>query len=267
MSAVAARVRAPAKLTLSLAVVGVRPDGYHELRSEMVTVDLCDVVELAEGDGLVVVDEGVRPSGLGAVAAAAGRVVPGTVAPPTPGRPNLVERALRAVGRTAAVTLRKRIPVGGGLGGGSADAAAVLRWAGCTDPGVAAGLGADVPFCVVGGRAMVEGIGERVSPLPFEERTFTLCVPPLAVDTAAAYRAWDRIGGEGLNELTAAALAVEPRLAAWRDAFAAVAGAEPVLAGSGSTWWVEGGCPAGHVEVGGEVAPLLGVRTVPAGWG
>ena len=71
-------------------------------------------------------------------------------------------RALDACGRRAAVRLTKRIPVGGGLGGGSADAAAVLRWAGCADVSVAADLGADVPFCVAGGRARVEGIGERV---------------------------------------------------------------------------------------------------------
>ena len=63
---------------------------------------------------------------------------------------NLVARALGAVGRTARVRLVKRIPVGGGLGGGSSDAAAVLRWAGCADLAVALRLGSDVPFCVVG---------------------------------------------------------------------------------------------------------------------
>ena len=73
----------------------------------------------------------------------------------------------------------KRIPPGGGLGGGSADAAAVLRWAGVDDLAAAAALGADVPFCLVGGRARVRGIGEVVEPLPFVDRTVTLVMPPL----------------------------------------------------------------------------------------
>ncbi len=98
---------------------------------------------------------------------------------------NLVRRALRAVGRSAAVHVDKHIPPGAGLGGGSADAAAVLRWAGCDDLELAAGLGADVPFCVRGGRARVGGIGEVVEPLPFVDLTFTLCTPPLGVLDAA----------------------------------------------------------------------------------
>ena len=69
------------------------------------------------------------------------------------GRSNLVSRALRLVRRRAAVHIHKALPHGGGLGGGSADAAAVLRWAGFDDPARAVELGSDVPFCLVGGRA------------------------------------------------------------------------------------------------------------------
>ena len=122
---------------------------------------------------------------------------------------NLVVRALPAVGRTAHVTVDKRIPAGAGLGGGSADAAAVLRWAGVDDLDVAVRLGADVPFCLVGGRARVTGIGEVVEPLPFEERTFTLLTPPVHCSTPAVYRAWDDLGGptaDGPNDLEPAAL-------------------------------------------------------------
>ena len=104
-------------------------------------------------------------------------------------------RALRAVGRRAHVRLEKHIPVGGGLGGGSSDAAAVLRWAGVDDLAVAAGLGADVPFCVRGGRARVTGIGEVLDPLPFVARTFTLVVPPFGCSTPAVYHQWDALGG------------------------------------------------------------------------
>jgi 4-diphosphocytidyl-2-C-methyl-D-erythritol kinase len=159
------------------------------------------------------------------------------------GDSNLIRRALKAVGRSASVRLRKNIPVGGGLGGGSADAAAVLRWAGVGDLAVAASLGADVPFCLVGGRARVGGIGEVVEPLAFESRSFTLLTPPLFVSTPAVYRAWDELGGpvgDGPNDLEAAALVVEPTLAVWRDRLGEATGQTPVLAGSGSTWFVEG---------------------------
>jgi 4-diphosphocytidyl-2-C-methyl-D-erythritol kinase len=255
------RLVAPAKLTVSLQVTGVRPDGYHELLAEMVTLSLADELQMDPGgSGLAVeVEPGVRADGL-----------------PGPGQ-NLVERALAATDRRAGVRLTKRIPSGGGLGGGSADAAAVLRWAGCADPGVAVRLGADVPFCLVGGRARVEGVGEVVTPLPFEPREYLLVLPPFGVETARVYRAWDEDPRhEGPNALTAAALAVEPRLAAWRDALGEWSGREPVLAGSGSTWFVERGsagrAEAGAVDiphglrVGTETAALVRARTVPAGW-
>jgi len=139
------------------------------------------------------------------------------------------------------VRLVKRVPAGAGLGGGSSDAAAVLRWAGVADPGVAARLGADVPFCVVGGRALVSGIGELVEPLGFEAFTAVLVTPALPVSTPEVYLAWDSLGGpheEHGNDLEPAALVVEPRLAWWRDLVAAVAGERPSLAGSGGTWYV-----------------------------
>ncbi|HEX3539215.1 MAG TPA: 4-(cytidine 5'-diphospho)-2-C-methyl-D-erythritol kinase [Acidimicrobiales bacterium] len=212
-----------AKLTLSLRVTGVRADGYHLLDSEMVTLSLADELEFSSGDGLEVV--GNAPAGL-----------------PLDGT-NLIARALAAVGRRAHIRVRKLIPLGGGLGGGSADAAAVLRWAGVADLAVAASLGGDVPFCLVGGRARVCGVGEEVTPLPFEARTFTLLSPPVAVSTVAVYRAWDALGGptaEGSNDLEPAALAVEPRLARWRDELGERTGQIPRLAGSGATWFVEG---------------------------
>ncbi|MEA2702880.1 MAG: 4-diphosphocytidyl-2-C-methyl-D-erythritol kinase, partial [Actinomycetota bacterium] len=154
-------MRAPAKLTISLRVTGTRPDGLHLIDGEMVTLELADELEFSDGDGLEV---------LGA-----------TGLPVLADDDNLVRRALRAVGRTAQVRLTKRIPAGAGLGGGSADAAAVLRWAGCDDIALAASLGADVPFCLVGGRARVTGIGEVLEPLAPVERTFTLLTPPFGV--------------------------------------------------------------------------------------
>jgi 4-diphosphocytidyl-2-C-methyl-D-erythritol kinase len=142
--------------------------------------------------------------------------------------------------------LDKHIPTGGGLGGGSADAAAVLRWAGVDDVATAVALGADVPFCLAGGRARVRGIGEVVDPLPFDEvagQVYTLLVPPVHVSTVEVYRVWDRLGGpagDHGNDLEPAALAVAPELARWRDRLGHSTGENPRLAGSGATWFVPG---------------------------
>jgi 4-diphosphocytidyl-2-C-methyl-D-erythritol kinase len=166
----------------------------------------------------------------------------------TGGGDNLVAKALRLAGRRAFVRLHKRIPAGAGLGGGSADAAAILRWAGYRDLEGAASIGADVPFCLVGGRARVRGIGEVVEPLPFEPATFTLLTPPVMCSTPAVYRAWDELGGpsgDHDNDLEPAALVVAPELARVRDELGAVAGVRPRLAGSGSTWFVPGSFPGG----------------------
>jgi 4-diphosphocytidyl-2-C-methyl-D-erythritol kinase len=225
-------VLAPAKLTRSLRITGVRPDGYHLIDAEMVSIDLADSLAFSPGDGLALVN--------------AARDVPLDDT-------NLVRRALSAARRTVHVEVTKRIPSGAGLGGGSADAAAALRWAGVTDLALAATLGADVPFCLVGGRARVTGAGEQVDPLPFEAGIFTLLTPPLHCSTAAVYRAWDDLGGprsDTPNDLEPAALAVEPELARWRDVLGEATGEVPVLAGSGSTWFVEGDFPGdGRVVV------------------
>jgi 4-diphosphocytidyl-2-C-methyl-D-erythritol kinase len=261
-------VTAPAKLTVSLRVTGVRADGYHLLESEMVTLDLTDTLVIdPEGEfGLEVVPDwpggttGWRDLDVGSTG------------------DNLVSRALAALGRTAHVRLVKRIPPGAGLGGGSADAAAVLRWAGCTDLAIATQLGADVPFCLSGGRARVSGIGDEVVPLPFEDRSYLLVFPPFGVDTAAVYRAWDRLdaagrqsdGGPTGNGLEAAAVEVEPRLTDWKRALEVATGRTAHLAGSGSTWFVEGTPVDFGVELeaglwlGGEQAPLVATRTTPA---
>lgn len=232
-------VHAPAKLTRTLRVTGVRDDGYHRIDAEMVSLDLADELTFGEGEGLTL--DGPEGRGLSA------------------GADNLVAKALLAVDRSASVRVHKRIPAGGGLGGGSADAAAVLRWAGVSDLDVAVRLGADVPFCLRGGRARVRGIGEVLDTLPFEALTFTVSTPPdIRCDTAAVYRAWDDLGGptaDGPNDLEPAALVVAPGLAAFRDAFGDATGETPVLAGSGSTWFVPGAHPGpGRIIV----------RTVPA---
>lgn len=239
------RVEAAAKLTLTLRIVGVRADGYHLLDAEMVSVDLVDRLTIdPTGSGISVT--GPYAAGV-----------------PTDHR-NLVARALDVGRRTARVTIDKQIPHGGGLGGGSTDAAAVLRWCGVTDPEVAARIGADVPFCLEGGRARVRGIGELIEPLPHVLRTITLVIPPLQVSTPAAYRAWDELGGPtgaGDNDLEPAAIAVEPRLAWWRDTIGELTGATPVLAGSGATWMVHGKHDDALVALHDEGARVVTTRT------
>ena len=217
-------VRAHAKLTWSLCITGVRADGYHLIDAEMSTLDLHDVLTLDPSR------TGIDVTG------------PYAAGVPIDDR-NLVVPALRFAGRHAHVTVDKRIPHGGGLGGGSADAAAVLRWAGVHDVASTAAIGADVPFCLIGGRARVGGIGEVVEPLPHVDRVVSLVIPPLEVNTPAVYRAWDELGGptgSNGNDLEPAALHVVPERTAWRDRIGETCGTRPLLAGSGATWFVEG---------------------------
>ncbi len=236
---------APAKLTWTLEITGRRDAGLHELRCEMTTLSLHDRLVIDESADYL-------------------KVFSPFVAPVLADEANLVARALRVVQRRAGVTIEKRIPVGGGLGGGSADAAAILRWAGGVADEVALALGSDVPFCQRGGRALVEGCGERLTPLDFQARDVTLFMTEFAVSTANCYRAYDELrdGGwspGGLNHLEEPAGVVEPRLRASLAWLRAEYGDDVQLAGSGSTMFlgrhlapeaprrVEG--PAGPIQV------------------
>lgn len=225
---------AHAKLTLSLRVTGVRDDGYHLIDAEMVSLDLADELTIspvdADADAAITVD---------------GHFADGV---PTDSA-NLVMKAMRVSSHFARVNITKNIPNGGGLGGGSSDAAAYLRAVGITDLAAASRIGADVPFCVVGGRARVRGIGEIVDPLPHVDRDITLVIPPLHVSTPLAYSTWDDLGGPHdesrplFNDLERAAIHVRPELAQWKSSISTAAGTEPTLAGSGATWFLLGHFP------------------------
>lgn len=223
---------APAKLTVSLRLTGLRDDGMHLIDAEMVSVDLFDTLTITDGDG-VFMD--------GPAAGALRGRTDGT---------DLVSAALALVARSVRVDVHKEIPAGAGLGGGSSDAAAILRWAGFDDVEAAAQLGADVAFCLTGRRARVRGIGEVLDPLAPVERTFTLLIPPVHCSTPRVYRQWDEMGGPTAsvdawepNDLTSAAVAAYPEIAEWRDRLHHDTGARARLAGSGSTWFVEGDFP------------------------
>jgi 4-diphosphocytidyl-2-C-methyl-D-erythritol kinase len=180
------RVRIPAKINLHLQVLGTRPDGYHELRTLLQSVDLFDEL-VAEEAPEGTLELSVEP--------------PGEV---TDGDDNLVLRAARSLRRIsgrqcgARIELSKRIPVGGGLGGGSADAAAALvlldrLWSlgldGLTLYETAAGLGSDVPFFLEGGLALGVGRGDEVYPLPdIGPLGVIVATPGIQIVTADVYR-------------------------------------------------------------------------------
>ena len=218
-------LEAPAKLTLSLRITGVRNDGYHTIDAEMVALSLTDIVHITPSDAIRISASGPFSDGI-----------------PTD-ESNLVHKALTLVQRTADVRLEKNIPHGGGLGGGSTDAAAVLRWAEFSQSAEAVKLGADVAFSLFGGRARVSGIGEIIEPLPHIERDITLFVPPIHVSTPLVYKTWDQLGGptgDQENDLEPAAIAAVPELGIWRDLIQDSFGIRPHLAGSGATWFAYG---------------------------
>jgi 4-diphosphocytidyl-2-C-methyl-D-erythritol kinase len=172
-------VQAPAKINLTLEILARRDDGYHAVRSVMVPIDLRDELTFVPAPAFAFACD-----------------------PPALGDDNLVVRAFERIGLAQApiaVALRKQIPVGAGLGGGSSDAAAVLRAAMRGDFGTlpprdwvadARALGSDVPFFLVDGPALVEGTGERVTALGSSPPWWVVVVmPPVAVATGSAYGA------------------------------------------------------------------------------
>lgn len=185
---------AHAKINLALDITGRRADGLHELDTIMQSVSLADEVELVKAPGT---DIAVRCEG-----AVSGGVLP-------QGERNIAYRAARAYFQAAgfpaegvSISIRKRIPTQAGLGGGSADAAAVLEGMARLFPAelspeelLKAGVlvGADVPFCLTGGCLRARGIGERLSPLPpLPDCAVLIAKPEGGVSTAAAYAAYDR---------------------------------------------------------------------------
>jgi len=198
---------APAKINRELKVGGFRSDGYHEIRSRVVAIDLADVIEVEAGEGdLVLLCTGLPvPSAESNLLVRAGRALANHL-----GRP-----------AEAAIRLEKKIPVGAGLGGGSSDAARALAllarlWdARLTDDdlrAIAASLGSDVPFFLVGGEAEVTGRGEQVTPLPDSEPSDLLVlVPPFPLSTADVYAAHRRLqsGSPSDNGRIPAALEVD----------------------------------------------------------
>lgn len=218
---------APAKLNLFLHVVGRRADGYHLLQTVFRFIDLADTLRFEpRGDGHVVL---------------------ATPMPGVPDEQNLIVRAaleLRKLGagtaaeRGVTIHLEKRIPQGGGLGGGSSDAATTLLalnhlW-GCDLPRdrlreIGLALGADVPVFIHGRNCFAEGVGERFADVAVPDEWYLLTMPDVAVPTAAIFRSpalrrdtpavapADWRPGAGHNDLEPVACALYPEVARHLD--------------------------------------------------
>ena len=193
------RLKAFAKVNYALDVLGLRADGYHEVSTVMQSISLADELELRRAAGGF--DLSLEPEEV-------------AIGPQERNTTYLAWKALqRLTGEEFPVklTLRKEIPTGAGLGGGSADAAAVL--VGLNElfslglqvdelRGIGARIGADVPFCISGGTALGEGIGEILTPLPAPPaHLLVVAKPPGSADTAGIYRAYDEAKTESTNSV------------------------------------------------------------------
>lgn len=193
---------APAKINLFLHVTGRRADGLHLLDSLVVFGSIGDSVTLTP-------DPGFRAIGPEA------RSVPD-------GADNSCRRAARLMGGGMGITLAKELPVGGGIGGGSADAAAVIRamhrlGRPLPSPDAILALGADVPVCVHGGPARMQGVGERITPVRVPPLALVLANPRVPVATAAVFRALVHRDNPKAPPLPPGAAADVRRLAAWLE--------------------------------------------------
>lgn len=242
-----------AKINLTLSITGRRADGYHELSSLTVFADYGDVLRFAESDDLSLVIDGPFATGLSA------------------STDNLVLRAAEGLGALAgrplraAISLTKNLPVAAGIGGGSADAAAVLRGL-CRlldlSPSqadlqqLALQLGADVPVCLASRPALMSGVGELLQPVAaLPSFALVMVNPGVPLSTAAVFRA--RVGdfslpAEGLpppdldafldwlklrpNDLQSPAKALRQEIAEVLDSLAATKGCRlTLMSGSGAT--------------------------------
>ena len=245
---------APAKLNLFLHIVGRRADGYHLLQSVFRLLDYGDDVDVA-----------VRADG------AIRRLTPIAGVDEAQDLTLKAARLLQAESGTtlgADIAVRKRLPMGGGLGGGSSDAATVLlalnglwnlNWPRPRLAELGLRLGADVPFFVGGSNAFVEGIGERLTPIELPPAWYVVLAPPVHVATAeifalpelkrdrAAIRTQDYRPGFGVNDLQAPVAARYPAVAehlSWLAGFG-----DARMTGSGACVFLEVPDAAGAQEI------------------
>ncbi len=249
--------KAPAKINLFLEVVGALADGYHEIRSVAVPVSLYDELSFEKTGGSVELEcdlPGIPSGGENLVVRAAN-----------------ILREVSGVSRGVKITLKKSIPAGAGLGGGSSDAATTLLalnrlWELNMEveelSPVAARVSADVPLFLYGSLVQLEGVGERVTPLEnrLGELHFVVFVPEFGVSTQAVYNSagvphpserrslsamvegfrWGKmelVRRNTFNRLQEVAFEVEPRLRGVYESISAVTDLEITMSGSGSAFF------------------------------
>jgi 4-diphosphocytidyl-2-C-methyl-D-erythritol kinase len=241
-----------AKINLALHVRAREPDGYHRIETLFAFCEDGDLLTALDADRLSL-------------------VVTGPFAGALEGESdNLVLRAARSLGRAAALTLDKRLPVAAGIGGGSADAAATLRLLarGSDVTALAAALGADVPACLLSRTAWGEGKGDRVRPVDIPALAGTpilLVNPNIPLATADVFAAWDGIdrgplGGwqDGRNDLQRPATGLVPEIA---DVLEALSGARVArMSGSGAT------CFGIYASMSGRDAAAAAIAGAHPGW-
>lgn len=234
------RLPAPAKLNLMLRIIGRRPDGYHLLQTVFQFLDRSDWITLrTRSDGLIRLSEPL---------------------PGVPAEQDLTVRAARALqqatgtGLGVEISIEKVLPMGGGLGGGSSDAATVLAglnvlWNCKLEPGELSALGlrlgADVPIFLFGRSAWGEGVGEDLTPLELDEPWYVVIVPPCHVSTAEIFNSPNLtrdndpitiagfVAGSRDNHCLPVVIARYPVVAQALDALSAVS-ASPQLTGTGA---------------------------------
>ena len=200
---------ARAKLNLDLAVIRRRDDGFHDVRTTLQAIDLHDLITLMPAE-----TTSLTTSGLDVTSSADNSVLKAHAA---------LEQAAKHKLPTA-IHLHKRIPPGSGMGGASSDAAATLRGLAALHhitidlTSIARNLGADVPFFLTGGAAIAEQRGDQLTPVPTQPQWFAIAWPKVELLTPNVYRAWDKMPGDMPNQLTRAAMSIEPRLQEFANA-------------------------------------------------
>jgi 4-diphosphocytidyl-2-C-methyl-D-erythritol kinase len=222
---------ARAKLNLDLTVIGRRPDGYHDVRTTLQSIDLHDLITVTRAP-----ETSITTSGL----------------PITNPDHNSILKALAALEHATnrklptRIHLHKEIPPGSGMGGASSDAATALRALAALHhvtadlAALATSLGADVPFFLTGGTAIADQRGDHLASVPTQPGWFAIAWPEVELPTPDVYRAWDDMPTPAKttnpNHLTEAAMRIEPRLRDFANALNSHQGGWQ-MTGSGSAFF------------------------------
>lgn len=218
---------ARAKLNLDLAVLGRRDDGFHNVRTTLQAIDLHDLLTLTPAKTTTLTVSGITLTNT---------------------QDNSILKTLAALQQATErempthIHLHKRIPPGSGMGGASSDAATALRALAALHDvtadllAIARQLGADVPFFLTGGTAIAEQRGDHLTPIPTHPAWFAIAWPGVELLTPDVYRAWDEMPGDPPNQLTNAAMHIEPTLQEFANALNSL-GNGWQMTGSGSAFF------------------------------